>query len=428
MHRTRLTPERIRRFSCPPGKLQAFLWDTEVPRLAVRATAGGAKSFIFEGKLSRQTIRRTLGDCSAWNLSTARAEASRLKVLVDQGIDPRELDRERVSQQAAEESARKEAQAYTLRALCDVYVRHLAARGKAKSAAATASAFRCHVYTRPQIADKPARAVTAPDIALLVRAVKEAGKARAAGILRSYLCATFNAARKAPLSADLPAELIPFRIEHNPVEAVPAMSVAARHRALSVEELRVYLAHLGDDVTDQALRLALLAGGQRMAQLLRAMPGDFEAESGTLRLLDPKGKRTTPREHLLPLGPKASALVAGLADYARSAGRPWLFSTNGKTALAETTPGKRVAEIAAAMGGEPFDLRDVRRTCETMLAALGISRDIRAQLLSHGLSGVQQAHYDRHDYLNEKHAALLAWEARLAEIASGSRVSNVVAL
>lgn len=47
MQRERLTPDRIRRFTCPPGKQQAFLWDDKSPRLAVRATAS-AKSFVFE--------------------------------------------------------------------------------------------------------------------------------------------------------------------------------------------------------------------------------------------------------------------------------------------------------------------------------------------------------------------------------------------
>jgi integrase len=78
------------------------------------------------------------------------------------------------------------------------------------------------------------------------------------------------------------------------------------------------------------------------------------------------------------------------------------------------------------MKGEPFDLRDIRRTCETMLAEMGISKDTRAQLLSHGLSGVQSAHYDRHSYTNEKRAALIAWEKRLDHITKGKKGSNVV--
>ncbi|WP_041645537.1 hypothetical protein [Aromatoleum aromaticum] len=74
MQRKRLTPDRIRRFNCPDGTKQAFLWDTVAPRLAVRATAG-AKSYIFEAKMNRQTIRRTIGDVRAWNLDDARFAA-----------------------------------------------------------------------------------------------------------------------------------------------------------------------------------------------------------------------------------------------------------------------------------------------------------------------------------------------------------------
>lgn len=64
MQRERLTEDRIRQFTCPADKKRAFLWDTVAPRLAVRATAG-AKAFIFEAKLDRQTIRRTIGDVRA---------------------------------------------------------------------------------------------------------------------------------------------------------------------------------------------------------------------------------------------------------------------------------------------------------------------------------------------------------------------------
>ena len=35
-------------------------------------------------------------------------------------------------------------------------------------------------------------------------------------------------------------------------------------------------------------------------------------------------------------------------------------------------------------------------------------------------------HYDRHDYINEKHAALVAWEARLEEIKTGKKLDKIV--
>jgi integrase len=57
----------------------------------------------------------------------------------------------------------------------------------------------------------------------------------------------------------------------------------------------------------------------------------------------------------------------------------------------------------------PFQLRDIRRTCETLLAGLGISEDVRAQVLSHGLGGVQNKSYNRHSYALEKLAALTKW-------------------
>ena len=105
MQRERLTPDRIRRFTCANGTVQAFLWDTEAPRLAVRATAG-AKSFVFESKLDRRTLRMTIGDVRTWNLDDARTEARRLQALTDQGIDPRQEKAERI---AASEAKREEA-------------------------------------------------------------------------------------------------------------------------------------------------------------------------------------------------------------------------------------------------------------------------------------------------------------------------------
>jgi integrase len=428
-----LTPEQIRLFSCPADKKQEFLWDTKSPRLAVRVTASGAKSFIFEGKLNRQTIRRTIGDCAHWTIEKARKEANELKVKLDKGIDPREEDRERetakATQKAAQEAADKDAKEqafYTLRALCEAYALHLGNGGKKKSAASALSAFKCHVFTHPKIADKPAREVTSDDIAELVREVKEAGKERTAGILRSYLLAAFNVAKRARYNTAIPVALRRYRIEHNPVEVVPALAVAESDRTLTAAELKAYLSHLGDALSDKALRLALLAGGQRIAQLMRAKVTDYDPDTKTLRLLDPKGKRAKPREHLLPLAPKAAALVAGLIAHAKEERTPWLFASHGETLMATETPGKRLAEICAAMESEPFNVRDIRRTCETMLASMGISRDTRAQLLSHGISGVQAKHYDRHDYANEKRAALVAWEARLDEITSGRKSAKVV--
>jgi hypothetical protein len=49
------------------------------------------------------------------------------------------------------------------------------------------------------------------------------------------------------------------------------------------------------------------------------------------------------------------------------------------------------------------------------MAAIDIQKDVRAQILSHGLGGLQDRHYNRWDYHDQKLAALLKWEAYLNE-------------
>jgi integrase len=106
--RVALTVGAIERLTCPPDKQQVFMRDSEAPGLRVRVTAAGAKSYVYEAKLNRQTIRRTIGDVKLWSIEQARTEARRLAVLLDTGQDPRELEREAL---AAKEAKRQQEQA-----------------------------------------------------------------------------------------------------------------------------------------------------------------------------------------------------------------------------------------------------------------------------------------------------------------------------
>src|SRR3982751_3492700 len=83
-----LTAGLIERLQCPPDKAQAFLRDRKAPALRVRVTRGGAKAFVVEAKLGRQTIRRTIGNVRSWTIEAARIEANRQRVLIDKGADP----------------------------------------------------------------------------------------------------------------------------------------------------------------------------------------------------------------------------------------------------------------------------------------------------------------------------------------------------
>lgn len=436
--RVRLTDTRIEQFS--PSGAEEWLKDTE-SRLAVRCRPG-SKVFLFAATLRYRDIRITIGPVGRVSLADARAKAREWESYIARGLDPRDILRDQAAAAvaaqaaqtaalAAEKAAQEARQRYTLKALCEAYAAALESQRKAASAAQARTSFRLHVFdSDPAIAATPAAEITSRQVAALVRGVREQGKERAAGLLRAYLSAAYNMARRAPFDASLPAALIAFGVETNPVEPIRAIPVGQGTRRLTDAELCAYAGSLTDALPDHALRLALLAGGQRMDQLLRAETSDYDPQTKTLRLLDGKGRRRHPREHLLPLAPHAAALVESLIERAAALGSPLLFSTHGRVQMTRGTCGKRAAEISRALGGEPFAMRDIRRTCETLLVGrLGIHKDIRAQLLSHGISGVQAAHYDRHDYIAEKRAALLAWERWLSELQTGEPMTaNVVAL
>jgi len=425
--------------------------------LAIKGTAtGGAAYFRYTTSAgTRDTL--PLGSVD-WRgkdgltLDEARAKAGELSKLYQSGVkDVRaHLEAQEAAQQAAEaqrlaseaaaldarRAATEAKQRFTLSAMLSEYIGFLERGGKVKGAVDARSAFKVHVLeAHPSIAYLPAREITPDHVALLVRTVREAGKERMAGSLRSYLKAAFGLAARARFDSSAPSALIGFKVAVNPVDPIPAIPVRAGNRHLSPSELGAYLRSLGDSLPDLALRLALLAGGQRMAQLLRVRVGDFNPLNGTLRLWDPKGRRREPREHLVPLGPTAAALVEALTQRARIEAakqvnpdpNPSLFLSTGGAVMNIGTPGGRVGEIASQMGGEPFDVRDLRRTVETLMASLSIHGDIRAQLMSHGLGGVQNQHYDRFSYLEEKRAAQVAWESFLTRLEAGEALpSNVI--
>ncbi len=432
--------------------------------LWLKVSKAGTVSCVFRFSVNRRPVDMALGRYDeagkvGLTLAQARAKASELQRMIQSGIpDPKAhqearakaeaeaLEARRRAQDAEEARAKAEArerERYTLRVLLGAYTGHLERLGKVQTARHAVSTFKVHVLNEaPDLADTPAREITRRDITGLIRRTHEKGLVRAGGILRSYLSAAYALAVNAEGDSQAPSELLGFNLDSNPVAGVKAIPVRAQERVLTREEVGAYLSHLwGDGLIDRFLILHLLTAGQRVSQLLRARVADFDATEGTLRLWDGKGRRQEAREHILPVGPLGAEVCEVLIDRAkaeaakiasRTGGKPdpnpSLFLSTGGAVVTYSTPGKRIAAIAASMGGVGFDARDVRRTCETLLAGMGVSRDVRAQLLSHGLSGVQDKHYDKHGYTQEKAAALERWEGMLAEIVDAKPGSNVVSL
>ena len=97
MSRKQFTPERIRRLPSPRDTEQSFHWDTKAPRLAVRATRAGAKTYVFEKKLNGQTVRVSIGDVQTWPLNS---------VWEGKGSERREVQREMLREVTPEQRPR----------------------------------------------------------------------------------------------------------------------------------------------------------------------------------------------------------------------------------------------------------------------------------------------------------------------------------
>src|SRR5690606_177231 len=122
-----------------------------------------------------------------------------------------------------------------------------------------------------------------------------------------------------------------------------------------------------------------------------------------ITIFDNKGRPgSEPRPHMLPLIPEArKALLA-----AASGGEYALSTDGGKTHVSASTLTKWAQEIAGdAVPG--LTGKRVRSGVETLLSKHRVSKDIRGRLQSHGITGVQDVHYDGHDYMPEKRRALM---------------------
>lgn len=379
----------------------------------------------------------------AWNetgeggltLAQARERAAALSAIYRGGTTDlhdhvqREREAAERTRRGAEEAAQRaaeDAQRGTLKQLLDAYVAHLEQLGK-QSTKDVRSIFTKHVIEdAPDVAARKATECSVDDFVGIIGKLVDAGKGRTAAKLRAYLRAAYSTAIRSRTDPDAPLTMRSFGITTNPIAGIGALSrfSRARDRVLSGPELGAFLRRidgLAPGPQRDALELLILLGGQRPVQLLRLKAADVDLSAGTVTLYDAKGARSQPRAHVLPLVKDAAAILKRRLG-ALAEGEP-VFSTDAEHQMRVETLGAVVGEIVKSMrqsdppeAREDFQLRDLRRTCETLMAGLKISSDVRAHLLSHGLGGIQHRHYDRHEYAVEKKQALTKWNRELSKL------------
>jgi len=414
----KLTSGRIEKFECEPEKNQSFLWDTETPGLGLRVTAAGAKAFVFKANLKGSGgYRETLGSVKTWRLDQARAEARRLKVLVDGGVDPRQV---RADQQTAQEAIQDAARAASLRESVTLghiwpeYVQdrlssrakgwsdhHIAAHRKLIQAGG-APRSRSRKLTQPG----PLFSLSSvPLVALTVERIEEWAKVEAKARLSSARLAVrlLKACMNWCAMHKIYSTLVPV----NPTKSVRVRETLGkpkkRNDVLQRAMLRPWfdaVRQIGNPVISAYLQCVLILGGRReeLAQLRWA---DVNFQWGCITLNDKvEGRRE------VPLTPYVAHLLNNLPRC-----NEWVFSS--KRAAAGYLAEPRIAhnEAIRSAGLPHLTIHGLRRSLATLSEWVDTPAGIAAQIQGHAPQGVREQSYIRRslELLAHWHEKIEAW-------------------
>ena len=415
--RVNLTAGAIERLTCLPGKQQAFMRDSEAPGLRVRVTAAGAKSFVYESKLNRQTIRRTIGDVKAWSIEQARTEARRLAVVLDGGQDPRELER----QQQADKAAAKAVTAVQAVTVAEAWAAYLADRRQhwgerhyqdhEKLARAGGEAAKRGTRGRGVTIAGPLHPLMAMRLRDLTSPVIEAWAAEQAKTRPT----------PARLSWRLLRAFLAWCAEHPQYAAVvPAQNPAKTRRArealgkagvkqdaLLREQLPAWFAavrNIGNPAISAYLQTLLLTGA-RPGEVLAMRWKDINTQWRGLTIRD-----KVEGERVIPLTPYVWHLLAALPRRGE-----WVFAgavrEPGKAAQPIAKPHHAHATACKVAAIEGLTFHGLRRSFKSLTEWLEIPAGVVAQIQGHKPSATAEKHYTVRplDLLRVHHERIEAW-------------------
>lgn len=167
----------------------------------------------------------------------------------------------------------------------------------------------------------------------------------------------------------------------------------------------------------------MLLSGQRLQEILRARWEQVQLAEHVWMF--PWEQTKTNRPHLLPITDTLEHVFRRIPKFG-----PMVFPHGRRPE--EPMPFRSVAQgierLRVRHGIASFTARDLRRSCTTHWARIGIQPSVRHQLQNRASQDVESIHYNLYDGLPEKRAALEKWERELKRIVSGTREDIVVAL
>jgi integrase len=405
----RLTDENLHLCSLPDGVGDKFYFDDELVGLGIRCrrdiTGRVRRTWVvqYRSKQTGKQGRVSLGSVdkpAQLSATRARQKAAELLVSVKVGDDP--------------QKARKAVQKAHKELLLDCALRYLEDRrtgivGKRPMSKSTyLAAKRTFEKHFAALAKRPVALITDDDIRKGLRQVIERHGKVAAINDKSNLSAFFSWAMREGIA------------KSNPTINAQALAVnAPRDRVLDDDEIRALWAACRDDDFGRIIKLLLLTGARRN-EIGGLQWSEINLGTGVLTI---PGTRTKSRKELrLALPAPALEIIRAVPQ---RADRQYLFGERGgeysRWGYAKVELDKRLAEAGHQF--KAWTLHDLRRTCRTRLAALGIAPWVAEEVLGHsshraGLIGT----YNRHRYDVEIKDALAQWAKALAKIIEGGDV------
>ena len=399
----KITEQMVDRIS-PPKEGRLEISDAICPGLCLRITPAGSKTFSVSYKvpgeggvtaggrlLVGKQHRITLGSWPIMGVREAREEARKLLAQVSHGVDPR----------AARKQANVSRFTNTFGSLTARFIEQ-EVKPNIKSWRNVESALRLHVL--PHWHDRPVTELRRRDVHEVLDGLTATGLVGAAREVRKHLSKFFNWAVDREIMPASPVHSLRRNDLRAPLEV---------GRALADDEIKaIWEAAFRMGFPFGQMYLLLLLTGQRRNEWAEAKRSELDLNASVLEISRHRYKGA--RDHIVPLNGHAIKIIQSLPRWSEA--DHFLFSTrNGAVPVSGFSKAKLrfdrfVAQELERKGRQlrPFRVHDLRVTCETRLAQLGFTQDVRDAVLGHAKPGLQKT-YNKHDYLREKREALDAY-------------------
>jgi len=386
MPRIRLTKTAID--ALPTSKSDVVYWDAGYPGFGVKVTPKGRKVFVVlcrTGGAGSKLRKYTIGPHGRMTLHQARVAAQKVFAAKLEGRDPAAEKRE----------AKRRVVADRVEDLLEMFIAQRLSQNR--SGGEISRLLRREVGKT--WAGRSVHEITKRDVVEGVTAIEQRGAPVAANkTLKSMKTFLRWCVGRAVLDQS-PAEGVPL----------PAKEIA-RDRVLDDEELtRIILAarEIGGPYGGIVEFLALT--GQRREEVARLQWEELDLAHRIWTI--PKSRTKNAKAHVVHLSEQSLAVLTR-ADQ----NSPLVFSLLGTKPFQEFSRAKRVLDQLSGVTG--WRLHDLRRTCVSGMARLGVAPHVADKILnrqSGTISGVA-AVYQRHEFLVERRAALDLWATHISRI------------